>query len=161
MKISNDEIKNELDAKTISFVSFWFIIPFLVLSSIGLFYMIWQNSKNATDNSSVNTSSEDGQVLGTSTNSVSYLIDLSDRLKNNGFVLYGYNGDSATKKQLAVFGQAAENINYVECNSQTAFSNADECVAKGVEKYPTWIVGEKTFVGNKTLTELEAILLKK
>lgn len=106
---------------------------------------------------------EDGAVKGASTTDPEYLVKLADSLKSNNFVLYGSEKNNKTQKQKEIFGQAAENIDFVECDPQVESANSLECAANNVKIYPTWAVGERKFEGYKSLSELEKmiVLIKK
>ena len=57
------------------------------------------------------------------------------------------------REQKAVFGDSFKYINYVECPQ-----NTQSCIDKGVQVFPTWLIGTSTklegFVENKTMKEL-------
>lgn len=133
------------------------LVLFLAVSAVltGL-WMSTRNERKAANLAGANV--EFGQVLGASTQDPDYLVNLVSSLKFAGFVLYGYDGDDSTKKQLQAFGQAVSNLDYVECNSQAVHANADECLAKGIVEYPTWVKIDQKFAGFKSLSELEKLL---
>jgi hypothetical protein len=78
--------------------------------------------------------------------------DFAKCLTDNGAVMYGAEWCSHCKEQKAVFGDSFKYINYVECPENTKL-----CIEKGVEGYPTWIIGTSTKIegfDNSTIQEL-------
>lgn len=71
--------------------------------------------------------------------------------------LYGAKTDAQTQKQLKLFGDAANYLNYVEC-SYLGNPNVimKECSQKGVSTFPTWIVNGVKASGFQTLEQLTA-----
>jgi hypothetical protein len=57
-----------------------------------------------------------------------------------------------------LFGDAASNLDYVECDSTGQNANPDECVSQKVEQYPTWIYGGNAYAGEKSLSELATMI---
>ena len=127
----------------------------LLLAFFASTFFLWNSFK--LENSS-NVSAEDGSVQGASTKDPEYLDKIAESLKTAGFVIYGESQDKATEKQLGLFGKASSKLDFVECNPQAIHSNADECVAKGIDEYPTWVSGENKFVGVRSISELEKML---
>lgn len=131
----------------------------LLLATSAALAGLWMSTRN--DRKAANlasASTESGQVLGATTQDPQYLVSLTNNLKTSGLVLYGFDTDAQTKKQLLIFGQALPGLNYVECDPQAARSNADECLAKGIENYPVWVKGDQKYPGYKSLSELEKLL---
>ena len=132
----------------------------IFFATAAVFVGIWLNYDHdlARDRSEkVAATDENGTVLGLSTDSsvpVDQIIDLAKKLKTLGFVLYGDDNGSDTIKQKNLFGQSFENIDYVDCNAQVDSSNHDECAAKNITVYPTWVRGESVFPGYKNFFEL-------
>lgn len=158
--MTEDEFDQKVNRKPKSITFLWAAILVLFLASAVLIVGIWKSFRNdkISNNLALSNSIESGDVLGATTESPDYLIKLADSLKTDGVILYGFDGNQETKRQLAIFGQAITNLDYVECNSQSSHSNADECVARGIDKYPTWVKGEQKSTGFKTLEELEQML---
>ncbi len=70
-------------------------------------------------------------------------------LTEKGAAMYGAYWCPHCKNEKAAFGDSFKYINYIECTVKT-----DECTAKGVESFPTWIfpdgrklVGEQGIAG--------------
>ena len=74
-------------------------------------------------------------------------------LTGKGAVMYGAEWCAHCKAQKAVFGDSFKFIKYVECPDNTQL-----CIDKGVQGYPTWLIGTSTklegFDENKTMKEL-------
>ena len=67
--------------------------------------------------------------------------------------MYGAESCPHCIKQKAVFGDSFKFINYVECPDNTQL-----CINRGIQGYPTWLLGTTTiaegFDKNKTMQEL-------
>ena len=74
-------------------------------------------------------------------------------LTDKGAVMYGAAWCAHCKEQKAVLGESFKFIDYVECPDNTQF-----CIDKGIQGYPTWLIGTSTklegFDKNKTMQEL-------
>jgi len=133
------------------------LVLFLAVSAV--LAGLWMSTKSERKAANLASASvESGQVLGATTQDPQYLVNLANNLKTSGLILYGFDTDAQTQKQLSIFGQALSGLNYVECDPQTARSNADECLAKGIESYPVWVKGDQKYPGYKSLSELEKLL---
>jgi len=77
-------------------------------------------------------------------------------LTDKGAVLYGAEWCTHCKEQKAVLGDSFRLIKYVECPDNTQF-----CIDKGIQGYPTWIIGTSTmlegFDKDKTMQNLSDI----
>lgn len=134
------------------------IITLFLLTFSGLVYS-HQKEQKTLSKSLINGVSEDGSVAGTSTDSknLDYKTKLAKHLQEKGFVLYGAFWSADVVKQKQLFGEAIQNIDYVECDRSGISSNSDECIAQKVEYYPTWIMEGVQYKGIKTLSELAQI----
>ncbi|MFA5158697.1 MAG: hypothetical protein WC451_05955 [Patescibacteria group bacterium] len=135
----------------------WTLNAVLLLAISAAVFGLWFSHKNEKSDLGYKSG---GSVLGASTKDPNYLIGLTDSLKQSGFVLYGDSKESQTKKQLSDFGQAVDYLDYVECDSQIKGSNPEECLAKGIEEYPTWVHGADKIPGYLTSQEIEKMLSK-
>jgi len=74
-------------------------------------------------------------------------------IASKNLTMYGAVWCSACKTEKANFGKSFKYIPYVECTE-----NPNECIAKSIEKYPTWIdeKGQK-YVGVQGLEKLSEI----
>ena len=77
-------------------------------------------------------------------------------LTDKGAVMYGAEWCAHCKEQKAVFGDSFRLINYIECPDNTQL-----CIDKGVQGFPTWLIGTSTkiegFDKNKTAQELSDV----
>ncbi|MCX6810960.1 MAG: hypothetical protein NTY30_04520 [Candidatus Berkelbacteria bacterium] len=158
--MTEKQFNKEVNSSSKSLIFLWVTTLVLFLASTAVILGLWMSFKNdrIKTNLAILDSAESGEVMGTTTKDPNYLINLAENLKAKGIIVYGFDNNQETKRQLAIFGQAVTSIDYVECNSQSAHSNADECVARVIDQYPTWVEGEQKFVGYKTLEDLEKIL---
>ncbi|MBU6370938.1 MAG: hypothetical protein KGH93_03375 [Patescibacteria group bacterium] len=60
-------------------------------------------------------------------------------LANAGATMYGAAWCPHCQEQKATFGSSFQYVKYVECPDNTAL-----CIAKGVQGYPTWMIGSTT-----------------
>lgn len=132
------------------------IIIIIALAGLGIIFF----SSNKVGDKESQSSTENGQVAGTSTQSQNkeYLEKLAKYMNQQGMVLYGAYWCSHCKDQKELFGEAAQYLDYVECDAKGAGANPDECVAKGVESYPTWIYNGQKYPGVKSAEELAKIV---
>lgn len=159
--MTEDEFAKKVNPASKSVTFLWVAALVLLLACAAVIVGLWMSTKNDQNKSqmAVVTGVESGDVMGATTRDPEYLTNLAQNLAANGVVLYGFDGDRETKRQLAIFGQAITSLDYVECNSESAHANSDECVAKGVEDYPTWAKGDEKTVGFKSLEALEQMLV--
>lgn len=72
--------------------------------------------------------------------------------------LYGAYWCEDCNAQKELFGVAADDLVYVECSTDDAQRQTDECIAAGITRYPTWKIGTTTEVrGVQTLEELAGL----
>lgn len=83
-------------------------------------------------------------------------IALAQHLKNVGAKMYGAYWCPHCHDQKQLFGQqAAQIINYIECDPNGANSQTSVCQANSnVTGYPTWEIQGKYYAGTQTLEEL-------
>lgn len=74
-------------------------------------------------------------------------------LTEKGAIMYGASWCKHCKDQKATFDRSFKYIKYVECPDNTQL-----CLDKGVQGYPTWLIGTSTriegFIKNKTMKDL-------
>jgi hypothetical protein len=74
-------------------------------------------------------------------------------LTDKGAVIYGAAWCPHCQEQKATFGNSFKLIKYVECPDNTQL-----CIDKGIQGYPTWLIGTKVisegFAGTKSMKEL-------
>lgn len=73
-------------------------------------------------------------------------------LTGKGVTMYGAKWCSHCQNQKKEFGQSFRLVKYVECPD-----NIDLCLSKGIQGYPTWIIGDKKYEGERDLEELSEI----
>lgn len=80
-------------------------------------------------------------------------------LEDKGALMYGAFWCSHCGEQKKNFGGAAEPfIPYRECDANGENPVTEECLALGVENYPTWIFSDgKRVTGAQTLVELQKL----
>ena len=72
-------------------------------------------------------------------------------LSDKGIVMYGTYWCPHCKNEKDALGESFRFINYVECTERP-----DECLAKGIEGYPTWILPDGTkLVGEQGIHKLQ------
>lgn len=79
---------------------------------------------------------------------------LVQHLKQRGAVLYGAYWCPYTLQQRSLFGAAAADLPYVECDPTGTRARTAECQARQITTYPTWDIGGKRYVGMQSLIEL-------
>ncbi len=140
--------------------TFFLVVALVVLVSGGLIFMASRSSKDKNDTSQ--NEKIEGDVAGASTEgnnySAQYIENLAKTLTEKGMVMYGAYWCHHCQDQKKAFGDAVKYIDFVECDSKGQNANPDECVAQGIESYPTWVYQGKKYTGYKTLSELAQIV---
>lgn len=78
-------------------------------------------------------------------------------LTDQDIVMYGAFWCPHCVDQKALFGDAIENVSYVECDAKGKNPQPELCLAKGIESYPTWIRSDgERVTGTQTLEQLES-----
>lgn len=71
-------------------------------------------------------------------------------LADKGATMYGAEWCPHCKDQKKMFGDSWKFVPYVECPENTSL-----CLAKGIEGYPTWLIGTSTrLVGTQSIEKL-------
>ena len=71
-------------------------------------------------------------------------------LSDKGATMYGAEWCPHCKEQKAEFGTSFKLVKYVECPDNIQF-----CIDKGIQGYPTWIIGTSTKIeGTQTMESL-------
>lgn len=73
-------------------------------------------------------------------------------LSNEGAVMYGTDWCSYCQEQKSRFGKSFEHVNYVNCDY-----NEEECLANGIEGYPTWKAEGEKYSGVQPLDHLSSL----
>jgi len=122
--------------------------------------LIFFSSKGKQANS--NGSQSSGNVAGANTTEENkdpaYLEKLARFMSGKGMVMYGAYWCPHCQDEKKAFGDAFKYVDYVECDPQGPNANPDECTAKGIDGYPTWIYQGQKFSGFKSLSELAGIV---
>jgi hypothetical protein len=137
----------------------WLILGIvLVIIIAGLGIIFFASGKVSDKNSK--SDSDNGQVAGASTQNenAAYKENLAKFLKEKGMILYGAYWCPHCKEQKELFGDAVQYLDYVECDAKGPNANPDECVARGIQGYPTWIYEGKQYSGTQSLAELAKIV---
>jgi glutaredoxin len=71
---------------------------------------------------------------------------LAECLTANGATMFGTEWCPHCKDQKAMFGTAFKLINYVDCDKYR-----NDCIAAGVEGYPTWKINNTLYSGTQNL----------
>jgi len=73
-------------------------------------------------------------------------------LADKGMTMYGAAWCSHCQNQKKLFGTSFQYVPYIECPNVPKI-----CVEKGVDGYPTWIIGDTKLEGEQTLSKLSEI----
>ena len=101
---------------------FFSIIGLLILGGIAMVFM---------DPSSTNTPSKINKYDG-----------FAHCLKDKGATFYGAFWCPHCQTQKKLFGSSVKLLPYVECSTADGKSQTLECIAKGIQSYPTWIFAD-------------------
>ena len=66
--------------------------------------------------------------------------------------MYGTNWCPHCKDQKALFGKSFKHIDFVNCDY-----HMEECLAAGVEGYPTWKINGENYPGTQQLMKLDEL----
>lgn len=75
---------------------------------------------------------------------------LARHLRDQGAVMYGAYWCPHCTEQKALFGDAAKDLPYVECDPKGVNPRPDLCEKAGVKSFPTWVMGDKRREGVQT-----------
>ena len=75
---------------------------------------------------------------------------LARHLREQGAVMYGAYWCPHCTEQKALFGDAAKDLPYVECDPKGVNARPDLCQKAGVKSFPTWVLGDKRREGVQT-----------
>lgn len=82
--------------------------------------------------------------------SAAYEAALARHLRDQGAVMYGAYWCPHCTEQKALFGDAAKDLPYVECDPKGMNARPDLCEKAGVKSFPTWVLGDKRREGVQT-----------
>lgn len=132
-----------------------FVLIAIVIVVAGLGVVFWTDKKADKES---DLGSENGNVAGTSTQDQDYAVSLAKYMTGKGMVMYGAYWCAHCQNQKKIFGNAFKYVDYVECDASGPSANPDECIAKGIEGYPTWTYDGQKYSGEKSLSELSEIV---
>ncbi|HIK45061.1 MAG TPA: hypothetical protein IGR64_09255 [Leptolyngbyaceae cyanobacterium M65_K2018_010] len=87
----------------------------------------------------------------------SYEAQLAQHLTQSGSVMYGAYWCPHCADQKAMFGEAVNQITYVECAADGPQAQPELCKAKGVQGYPSWEINGQLLPGVKSLEDLATL----
>ncbi|PZV06708.1 MAG: hypothetical protein DCF32_09210 [Leptolyngbya sp.] len=93
----------------------------------------------------------------TVTDATSYEAQLAQHLADTGSVMYGAYWCPHCADQKAMFGDAVEQVPYVECAADGDNPQPELCEQKGIQGYPTWEVNGQLHPGVKSLDDLATL----
>ncbi|MFA7243875.1 MAG: protein disulfide isomerase family protein [Patescibacteria group bacterium] len=134
-----------------------FVFIAVIIVIIGLVILFYSNKKSSSEQANSDNSGE-GNVAGVTTEDQDFATGLAKYMTAQGMVMYGAYWCPHCKSQKEIFGDAFKYVDYVECDASGPDANPDECVAKGIEGYPTWIYNGTKYSGDKSLQELANIV---
>ena len=79
---------------------------------------------------------------------------LARHLRESGAVMYGAYWCPHCEEQKALFGDAARDLPYVECDPNGVNARPDLCEKAGVKAFPTWTIGGQRREGVQSLGAL-------
>ena len=83
-----------------------------------------------------------------------YEWQLANHLSQSGAVMYGAHWCPHCADQKAMFGDAAAQVPYVECDAGGENPQPELCQAKNLQGYPTWEVEGELYPGVQSLDAL-------
>lgn len=106
---------------------------------------------NASLPSNLSNAETDGR---NSVVAVSPEASLAQHLATTGSTMYGAYWCPHCADQKAMFGDAVDQLPYVECADDGENAQPDLCRAKGIQAYPTWEINGQLYPGVKSLEDL-------
>lgn len=86
--------------------------------------------------------------------SSSYEAQLANHLDEVGATMYGAYWCPHCADQKELFGEAVDQVPYVECAADGENAQPQLCQEKGIQGYPTWEIDGELHPGTRTLDEL-------
>ncbi|MBW4463529.1 MAG: hypothetical protein KME47_25305 [Nodosilinea sp. WJT8-NPBG4] len=93
----------------------------------------------------------------TVTGTTSYEAQLAQHLADTGGVMYGAYWCPHCADQKAMFGEAVDQVPYVECAADGDNPQPELCKQKGIQGYPTWEIDGQLSPGVKSLEDLATL----
>jgi len=82
---------------------------------------------------------------------------LAKCLTDKGVKMYGTYWCDNCANQKAMFSSSFQYVTYVECDAGGQNAKPEECQAAGISGYPTWIINEKQYAGEQSITKLKEL----
>lgn len=111
----------------------------------------------ATGCSSNQASSPSANPVSSSPQEVTPEQALANHLSENDAKMYGAFWCPHCADQKAMFGDAFQAIDYVECDPEGENPQPELCQDVGIEGYPTWEIDGQLYPGVRSLDELAAL----
>ncbi|MDB9525689.1 hypothetical protein PN498_06795 [Oscillatoria sp. CS-180] len=89
-----------------------------------------------------------------STSANSYESQLAAHLTEQGATMYGAYWCPHCADQKEMFGEAVQDIPYVECAADGKNAQPELCKSKNIQGYPTWEIDGEFYIGAQPLAEL-------
>jgi len=131
---------------------FLFVGAFIIVAGLTGIFAIGASKENKSGDQNGT-----GSVAGATSDQDDYINRLAKHLSESGMVLYGTNTSEETANQKAQFGQAANTLDFVDCDVTDSASNPDECMGQNITVYPTWIYEGQKYEGAQSLSDLAKI----
>ncbi|MEO0430763.1 MAG: hypothetical protein AAF151_03625 [Cyanobacteria bacterium J06656_5] len=84
----------------------------------------------------------------------SYESQLAEYLSSTGAKMYGAYWCPHCARQKQLFGNAAQQIPYIECDARGVNARVDLCNTVGISAYPTWVINGEYYLGVQSLRRL-------
>jgi len=120
---------------------------------VGVFYL-----GSIREGKEETSSKTENNVAGVQSDKPDYLERLAKTLAEKGMVFYGSLQSSDSVKQKELFGQSASFLDYVECDASGENAYPEECVAKEITVYPTWVYQNQKYEGIQKLSDLAKVV---
>jgi glutaredoxin len=78
--------------------------------------------------------------------------DFAQCLTEKEAVMYGTEWCPHCQSQKALFEEFFQYINYVDCEL-----NREDCIEKGIQGFPTWIIDGESYPGEQPLSKLASL----
>lgn len=97
---------------------------------------------------------QDSPPSATSPSTPAFETQLADHLNQAGVKMYGAYWCPHCERQIDLFGDAAEEVPYIECDPAGENAQPELCEAAGIAGYPTWEIDGEFYPGVRSLPEL-------
>lgn len=84
----------------------------------------------------------------------SYESQLAEYLSQTGATMYGAYWCPHCARQKQLFGQAAKQLPYIECDPRGVNAQVALCNTAGISAYPTWQINGAYYLGVQSLNQL-------